>query len=522
MKIFSGISVNYYKNIKHADLNGLGDLNIVIGPNNCGKTNLLAFIQSLGTLQPGSGVDYLCPECKETGKRDSEICSLSLNLGLDDYYRKEREQTETKVSFLLEEEQINILVPRILEKQKKKLETNSCRQIDNSIIMERPHNAWSCIAKHFSIFIHRDIIEEIKRNILYCPEQRLQSYKEKDFRDYIQEKKLRSSQKKKWIDFLNKIVDAKIDDEKYERLIRKLNGIDFETSLSEQGSGVRSLACLAVDILFSDAKIVLIDEPELGLNPFVKQEFLNFLLEESRDRQIFIATQDPTFVNPILWRDKDRRVSVYIFSPTEEKFVKIDLNQNQEDPNTFAGYLPHTTSLNDIHLYVEGSSDVYIFQIFLEKHLKKNWTENWFEILNKVGIYHLNGDNWRHLLYTIPKSPYKCAVVLDGDKKNDAEKVCGEYNKLAINASKFKFCKTIEDVKNNFWNNSHPVYCLNEDCIEKYFVQDFNCANPPQDYNKKRDGPKKAEELKDVPEEITKLFEVILKGINTSWTKLTL
>ena len=82
-------------------------------------------------------------------------------------------------------------------------------------------------------------------------------------------------------------------------MIRKVDGEDFETPISEQGSGVRSLACLVVDILFSDDEIVLIDEPELGLNPLVKQESLKFLLTESKERQIFIATQDPTFVN--LW-----------------------------------------------------------------------------------------------------------------------------------------------------------------------------------------------------------------------------
>jgi len=48
-------------------------------------------------------------------------------------------------------------------------------------------------------------------------------------------------------------------------------------------------------LLNIDDEIVLIDEPELGLNPLVKQEFLKFLLTESKERQIFIATQD--FVN---------------------------------------------------------------------------------------------------------------------------------------------------------------------------------------------------------------------------------
>ena len=48
-------------------------------------------------------------------------------------------------------------------------------------------------------------------------------------------------------------------------------------------------------LLNIDDEIVLIDEPELGLNPLVKQESLKFLLAESKERQIFIATQD--FVN---------------------------------------------------------------------------------------------------------------------------------------------------------------------------------------------------------------------------------
>ncbi len=512
MKIFSDILVKSYKNIKHADLKGLGDLNIIIGPNNCGKTNLLKFIRSLNNLRFGPSEYFLCQKCKNLARENTDI-SLSLDMSNDDFYLKEQNRTETMVSFLLDEEQINQLVPDVLQIQKDKLDHKSCEQISSTIVMERLRNKWSCYPKHFSIFIHNDIIDVIKRNILYCPEQRLQTYNDKDFREYIRDMKFTGDQLRKWIHFLKK-VDPKISDYKYEDLVRNVDDNKFVTSISEQGSGVRSLACLAVDILFSDAKIVLIDEPELGLNPFVKQEFLNFLLEQSKGRQIFIATQDPTFVNPILWKDKIDKVSVYLFSPIEEKFVKIDLKQNQNDPNTFAGYLPHTTSLKDLHLYVEGTSDVYIFQILLEKHLKKNWPENWIASLNKVGIYHLNGDNWSHLLYTIPKTPYRCVVVLDGDKRDIAEKVCNKYNKLAINAATFKFCKTIEDVKSTFGKGSHPVYCLKQECIENYFIPDFDCVNPPQGYNKKKDGAKKAEELGDVPEEITKIFEVILEGVN--------
>jgi hypothetical protein len=54
----------------------------------------------------------------------------------------------------------------------------------------------------------------------------------------------------------------------------------------------------------------------------------------------------------------------------------------------------------------------------------------------------------------------------------------------------------------------HPIYCLKENCIEKYIIPNFDCTKPPQDYNKKVNGPKKAEELTEIPDEIKQLFEI--------------
>jgi predicted ATP-dependent endonuclease of OLD family len=417
-----------------------------------------------------------------------------------------------KISFLLNEEEINRLVPATLKKQRDKLglRQNSkiiCEYIKDEIVMKNKEGESTLYAEHLSPFIEEGIIDEIKKSILYCPEKRLQSYKGKEFAEYIRERQLSIAQKRKWIDFLQKVIDPKIDDERYERLIRKIDGEDFETEISKQGSGVRSLICLAIDILFNPEKrIVLIDEPELGLNPFVKQEFLSFLLNESKEKQIFIATQDPTFVNPILW--KDNNVSVYFYSAINEDFIKIDLKQNKEDPDVFAGYMPHTTSLKNIHIYVEGTSDVYIFQILLEKYLKKYYHVNWFEKISRVGIYHLCGDFWSHLLYTIPKPPYKCMIILDGDKRDKVGEICKKYSEVKVNTSQFIFCKTIEDLRKNFGGEKHPIYCLEENCIEKYLMSGFDCSKI-LGYNKKLGGPQIAEKLPEVPREIENIFDII-------------
>jgi predicted ATPase len=365
--IFKNIEIENFRNIKHIKLEDLKDLNILIGPNNCGKTNFLEFISLINALSYGRAYDYLCPSCQRFKESVQGIIGIGLSLNDEDFYLKDVKKG-MEVSFLLNEEVINELVPNTLEKQRDKLglKQNSiapCNSIGNKIVMKNKVGYSVLYAEHLSPFIEEGIIDEIKKSILYCPEKRLQSYKGEEFAQYIRERQLSIAQKRKWIDFLKKVIDPKIYDERYEKLIRKIDGEDFETEISKQGSGVRSLICLAIDILFNPEKrIILIDEPELGLNPFVKQEFLSFLLNESKERQIFIATQDPTFVNPILWRNNN--VSVYFYSAINEDFIKIDLEQNKEDPDVFSGYMPHTVSLKDIHIYVEGTSDVYISKFY--------------------------------------------------------------------------------------------------------------------------------------------------------------
>ncbi len=505
MILIEEIKMDSFRNLKHVKIKNIRDLNILIGPNNCGKTNVLELINHFSMLNCRDGYKYHCEKCHSA---KAEGVYLSIPNEDDIFLKREK---EVKISLSLNREAIEKLVPGVLNKQEKNSEQICCSDIKAEIALENEEgDIFSLYAKHFSVFIHRDILEEIK-NILYCPEGRLQTYKNKDFPEYIREKKFSGAEMRRLIHFIANTVDPKIRDYRYEDLIREIDGEDLTVTIEEQGSGLRSLICLAADILSTkDARIILIDEPELGLNPFAKQEFLKFLLELAENRQIFIATQDPTFVNPSLWK-KDR-VSVYFYSLTKEDFVRIDLNQNKQNPKVFAGYLPHTTSLKDVHIYVEGSSDVYIFQILLRKFLQNVFKENWFEIENKIGIFHLCGDFWEHLLYTIPKLPYRCIVILDNDKRKSAEEVVKKHNESSINTSKFKVCE-LDEVREVFEKGEyHPLYCLKENCIEGYL--NFDCANLPENYKKTRDGPKAAEELKELPPELEKIFKIILSGEN--------
>ena len=241
--------------------------------------------------------------------------------------------------------------------------------------------------------------------------------------------------------------------------------------MTEQGSGVKSLICLIADIISKKrAKLLLIDEPKLGLNPYGKHELLKFLLKQSKEKQVLIANHDPTFFNPILWNKEN--VSIYLYSYVQNDFVKIDLTKSKQDPNTFAGFLPHTTCLKGIHIYVEGTSDAYTLQIFLDKYLKK--FRKWYVLRNKIGIFHLSGDFWCHLLYTIPKNPFLTIVILDGDKREEAIKVVEKQSKIEKN--RFQFFDNLDELsKMKIRNSSNagsvcPVYCLMRPNIEKYLT----------------------------------------------------
>jgi len=165
MIIFREIDIKNYRNIKHAELKDLRDLNIIIGPNNCGKTNLLEFIWSFRNMASGRAYSYLCQECKKFEESNNDIECLYLPLVSDDFYLKEPNRTKIIVSISLDEQQIDQLIPRVLKKQKEKLNNAPCRKISNNIVMES--ESQGLLAKHFSIFIHDDIIGELKGNIYF-------------------------------------------------------------------------------------------------------------------------------------------------------------------------------------------------------------------------------------------------------------------------------------------------------------------------------------------------------------------
>lgn len=139
----------------------------------------------------------------------------------------------------------------------------------------------------------------------------------------------------------------------------------------------------------------------------------------------------------------------------------------------------------------------------------------WAEKLNKVGMYHLGGGLWKYLLSTIPEPPFKSVVILDGEHKKEAKKICKEYKKNEQVRKEFIFCEKPEDIKKYLSNGEYPVYCLAKRCIEKYLDPKLKWKDNPN-YNKKIHGPKRAEEMEKIPAEIKKILGILQEKYESS------
>jgi AAA15 family ATPase/GTPase len=510
MHLLKSIELENYLSIKHAKLEDLKDLNIIIGPNNCGKTSLLRAINLLSRIEfARTARAFHCDMCETVFNNDGNVQSARGSLNQREKYLG---NTRAKLIYGYHENEIEKIVPEFSKRRngilaksasnkpiQKHLEEEFSKE---QLLMSEEREGF--LSEHISPIIWDQVSRRIFNHIIFCPDERLQNYKENTIQAYVNSKNLTTSVQRRIIEFLKQVVDTRmVDMRQNSDLVRDVENQEFTTSIAEQGSGVKSLVCLMADILSErQTRLVLIDEPELGLNPSGKHAFLEFLLDESNKKQIFMATHDPTFVNPLLWNRKD--VSVYLFSVVNNDFVKVDLAQSKQDPNTFAGYLPHTTSLKKVHIYVEGKEDVYIFQIFLNKYLRSRF-RYWYRYLNEIGIFHLAGDFWSHLLYTIPKRPYASIVVLDGDKRPIAEQIVSKYS--TIERDRFQTFDTLEELskvssmKTRF-SGPCPVYCLQRSKIEDYLE--------PKPSSKEA-GPLVADKMSKVPKEIEWIFDLTLQ-----------
>ena len=116
MHLLKSIELENYLNIKHAKLEDLKDLNIIIGPNNCGKTSLLRAVNLLSRAQfDRRAPTHDCKICEQAFQKYGDIQVARISIAEREKYLT---KTNVKVIFDYDASEIERVLPEISERQK--------------------------------------------------------------------------------------------------------------------------------------------------------------------------------------------------------------------------------------------------------------------------------------------------------------------------------------------------------------------------------------------------------------------
>lgn len=186
------------------------------------------------------------------------------------------------------------------------------------------------------------------------------------------------------------------------------------------GDGVSSVFRILAHIQHGD-KPLIIDEPELSLQPEAQKKLLRLLAKESKNRQIVISTHSPYFIN--LNHFKNGANYARVNKHQDEKSEINELQEYSHYESLFSGAnweqpflfdeVAKEIFFQDNILFLEGQHDVGL--------LKKYFTENNYTPSFNIFGYGVRGYNNFEFALTFAEDLglEKAAVMLDsGDDEN--------------------------------------------------------------------------------------------------------
>ncbi len=234
-----------------------------------------------------------------------------------------------------------------------------------------------------------------------------------------------------------------------------------ERSVERIGSGFKRLFVILFYVFHPQYKVILIDEPATDLHPSVIRKFLNILSAKKLDKQIFLTTHHPTFVQakylPQTWRvfrEEEGSTSLCGFSKR-----KVDVSRFiQEINDDNSGML-----FSDKVLLVEGVSD----RIFIREMVNRFYRKD-----KSIKVVYTSGkgsiDIYANLCETF-RIPY--AIMLDRDAVSSSS--LQRVKKFPVFKKKVSLHNKIEELK------KREIFILEKDLEHVY----------PQKYPRKETKP---------------------------------
>lgn len=193
--------------------------------------------------------------------------------------------------------------------------------------------------------------------------------------------------------------------------------IDFSNNwINLNGTGVREVFRIILDIEFLRPRIILIEEPEIHLHFELQQRLSEYLQLKAEQAQIFITSHSTAFVEETY--DK----SVYLIKRREADESSIQLldSKNLDEVISELGYNAQALLIKKMLIFVEGKTDKEIVDTYLQKFYP--------HMLSKIGCIDMKGEKkYKYFanaeaLEIFEKSGVETYFILDSDYLTEAEK----------------------------------------------------------------------------------------------------
>lgn len=310
--IIKNLKINKYKSIKKPVFLNFSGLNIFIGQNNCGKSNIL------------DAIELIFDKKKDKSNLFYPDADISLNIEFD---AKEKANYKSDKTFEL-----------ILSERKRKVVNKKLLEILNQKVKRLDEDSFSNydqIRKDYNtLFNYPDSLNRFKKH--------LKNH------------------------FPKIIIDENAMDLRYEK-----DGLyegKRRVTMDYLGSGFGRIFTILLYIFHPDYQIVMINEPEIHLHPGIIKKLL-WAMKNSQEGQIFFTTHSPLFVTPStlanVFRVSKESKNTNVYSLDEGKYAHERLVQELNADNLEMFFA-------DKVILVEGSSDLLLLRGLINHFYKGN------------------------------------------------------------------------------------------------------------------------------------------------------
>ncbi|MFH1771176.1 MAG: AAA family ATPase [archaeon] len=433
--------IRNYKSIKHLEIDDFQNLNVFIGKNDAGKSNIFRALDILfnSNIHDYSGsMSILKEDLMETVYEGSSIYHFFNKKNHEAEITAYLELSDSEISrygLSSDEEDKTLVVSKKLlgEKNHTRILVNFMR-LNRNVIVKAPDEKKRFLKRGGSYTdlvdecVGRKFLEELENEFILIPADRnivrdphplsekvrVESYMKDSLINLAnsddENERLLFNQ---FIQFIGKIsplieiIDPVVENKRVVDIKFK-TGKNEEIPLSTIGGGNNELLLLLHEIIISGGRILAIEEPEIHLHPEAERKLFRFMDEFSQTTQIFVVTHSPVFVEPMNLRGLHRVVKkddeTIIYSMNQNDYV--DRNRLEQELNTENCEM----FFADKVLLVEGISDKILMEGLIDKYCKST------DEIKVISAF--SKDNFEVYidLLRIFKIPYKVMTDLDALK----------------------------------------------------------------------------------------------------------